>query len=80
MYELADHELDSVTGGQGNGNGNAFGLVAVGVSAQDILNDNSVLNGNRVNVELLNGANVSIPIGIAASILGVSAAAARSII
>ena len=79
MYELADHELDAVTGGQGNGNGNAFGLVAVGISAQDILNGNSVLNGNRVDV-LSNGVTVSIPIGISASILGVSANAVRSLI
>ena len=79
MYELADHELDVVTGGQGNGNGNAFGLVAVGISAQDILNGNSVLNGNTVNV-LSNGVAVSIPIGISANILGVSAQAVRSLI
>jgi hypothetical protein len=78
MYELADHELDAVTGAQGNGNGNAFGLVAVGISAQDLLNGNSVLNGNTVTVTALN--NVSVPIGIAASILGISANAVRSTI
>lgn len=76
MYELAEHQLDAVAGGQGNGNGNAFGLVAVGISAQDLLNGNSVLNGNTVTVTALNG--VSIPIGIAVSILGMSANAIRS--
>src|SRR5690349_21239517 len=53
MYELTDHELDAVTGAQGNGNGNAFGLVAVGLNASDFLNGNSVLNGNRVTVDVL---------------------------
>ena len=80
MYELTDHELDAVTGAQGNGNGNAFGLVAVGLNASDFLNGNSVLNGNRVTVDVLNGSlnGVSVPIGIAVSVLGMSANAIRS--
>lgn len=82
MYELAEHELDAVAGAQGNGN--AFGLVAVGLNATDFLNGNSVLNGNRVTVDVLNGSlnglNVSVPIGIAASVLGISANAVRSTI
>lgn len=78
MYELTDHELDAVTGAQGNGNGNAFGLVAVGLNASDILN--GTLNGNTVTVTALNGNNVSVPIGIAASVLGTSANAVRSTI
>jgi hypothetical protein len=80
MYELTEQELDVVTGAQGNGNGNAFGLVAVGLNASDFLNGNSVLNGNTVTVDVLNGSlnGVSVPIGIAVSVLGMSANAIRS--
>jgi len=78
MYELTNQELDAVTGAQGNGNGNAAGLVAVGVNVSDVLNGNSVLNGNTVNV--LNGSlnGNSVPIGAAVAVLGTAANAISS--
>jgi len=69
MYELTNHELDAVTGAAGSFNGNAAGLVAVGVNVSDV----SVLNGNTVNV--LNGSlnGNSVPIGAAVAVLGTAA-------
>ena len=69
--ELTDAELDSVAAGAGQANG----LIAVNVSdiavqnnhvLQNFLNSNSVLNNS------LNNNTVRIPIGIAASVLGIT--------
>jgi hypothetical protein len=79
LVELTDAELDAVTGGaQGNGLGNAFGLVAAAIGAGVAIDDLRLLNNNTVNV-LSNGVDVGVvvPIGIAASILGFSANALR---
>jgi hypothetical protein len=76
MYELNDAELDAVTGGA-QGNGNAFGLVAAGIGVGVDIGDVTVLNNNTVNI-LSNGVNVQVPIGVAASILGISANAIRA--
>jgi hypothetical protein len=77
MYELSDSELDMVTGGA-RGNGNAFGLVAADIGVGVDIGDVSVLDNNTVNI-LSNGSNVQVPIGIAASILGISASAVRAL-
>jgi len=44
-YELSEADLDSVSGGIGSA-----GLVNLDVVAQNLLNHNSVLNNNHVNV------------------------------
>ena len=76
MNELIDSELDMVTGGaQGNGNGNAFGLVAAGIGVN--VDHVSVLDNNTVSI-LSHGVEFQVPIGIAASILGISANAIRA--
>jgi len=77
LVELTDAELDAVTGGA-NAQGNAFGgLINVGLGAA--VDTVSVLDNNRVNISLLDGSNVQVPIGVAANLLGTSVQSIRQL-
>jgi len=74
LVELTDAELDAVAAGQANG------LVAVNISDNNVL-DNSLnnafqnfLNHNNLLTDFLNGADIQVPIGIAAAVLGLAGA------
>jgi len=75
MYELTGAELDAVSAGhnQGNAQANGFGgLLGVGaaVGAVSVIDDS--LNNNQVDVRLLNGDAIAVPVGIAVALLGIA--------
>jgi len=86
MYELNDAELDAVAAGAGQGQGGGVGiggLIGAGVGVGNVsvdVSDVSVLDNNTVTLQnFLNNNDVQVPIGIAAAVLGISAAAVRAI-
>jgi len=74
LVELTDAELDAVAAGQANG------LVAVNIGDVNVLDSSlnnafqNFLNHNNLLTDFLNHADIQVPIGIAAAVLGLAGA------